>query len=72
MSLANLRTDGEKTKMKELIEVILTMVMFFVFAYVWTEIVLQGQVILGAIVLGAFIMAGANCVAKWIVDKIKI
>ena len=59
--------EGEK-KLKEIVEAILTVILFYVFAYVWTEIVSKGRVILGAILLGAFIMASANYVAKKIVN----
>lgn len=54
------------------IEEVLTMILFFVFAYVWTEIVFKGSIILAAIILGAFVLSGANIVAKWIVNSIKI
>ena len=58
--------------MREIIETVLTMILFFVFGYAWTEIVFNGSIILASIILGAFIMAGACTVAKWIVNIIKI
>lgn len=50
----------------------MTMIFFFVFAYAWTETVLCGYVILGAVFLGAFILIVANVVAKWVVNLFKI
>ena len=54
--------------MKELIEAVITIILFFVFSYTFAEIACERSIILASIILGAFILAGASVVAKWIVN----